>query len=253
VYDGGCGFYGYSSPAVIPPAALYVRADAAYGPDAMKEFMGVDRDFAKGPLAPSRTIIVERPADAAATHVVAAPKKNAAPKVEFVKEPVASNADARARAARLIALGDEQFGGQQFHSAAQRYRLAAEAAPDVADAHFRQGFAYLASNRHDQAVAAFRRGLAIDPLWVNSSFRLDDLYDGAGLAKSSHIDGLARTALENRSKSDYYFLIGLVLHFDGQQDRAKRFFERAQKLSGADKSHIQVFLKPPAPLPKDAV
>jgi hypothetical protein len=238
IYGDGCGWYG-GAPAVYAPAGI------AYGPDAMKEFMGVDRDFAKGDLvAPRERVIVAAPALEGARVVADEPLK---------KERVASRPEAKARAEQFISFGDSQFGEQQYHSAAQRYREAAVAAPDVADAHFRQGFAYIASNRIELAAKSFRRGLALDPLWVNSSFRIDSLYGRNQLAKDAHLEGLARGALADRDSADHLFLIGLMLHFDGQGERAKKFFTQAEKRTAGDAAHIEAFLVPAAPAAEDAV
>lgn len=247
---GGCGWSGgggWIDPGFVSAGApaVYAPAGIAYGPDAMKEFMGVDRDFAKGPLVAAREpIIVERPAAAGARIVADKPR---------VEARVTSHPEAKARAERHISFGDVQFGEQLYHAAAQRYREAVAAAPDVADAHFRQGFAYIASNRFDLAARSFRRGLEIDPLWVNSSFRVDELYGANRLAKDAHLEGLARGALANRTSGDHLFLVGLMLHFDGQTERAKKFFARAEKLSAEDDAHIAAFLVPAAPAVKDAI
>lgn len=235
----------YSPGVVVAPVApLYADASRAYGPDAMKEFMGVDRDFAKGALATRPLVVDVKPVDGRA--IVAAP-------VEVKEESVPSNAAARERAETFVSFGDSKFGEQEYHSAAQRYRFAIEAAPDVAEAHFRQGFAYVASNRYELAAAAFRRGLNLDPLWVNSAFHVDDMYGRHVLAKGSHLDGLAKNALIDRGNADYFFLLGVMLHFDEQQERAKKFFERAEKLTEGDDSHIQAFLNPARPDARDAI
>lgn len=239
---------GFSPSVVVAPAApIYADAGAAYGPDAVKQFFGLDRDFAKGPLAPRSLVVNAAPVDEA-SKFVAVPAE-----AEAKEERVASNAQARARADRFVSFGDERFGEQQYHSAAQRYRFAMEAAPDVASAYFRQGFAYIASNRYDLAVEDFRRGLALDPLWVNTSFRINDLYGRNGLAKNAHLDALAQAALVDRGNPDLYFLVGVMLHFDGQPERAKKFFQRAEQLTGDDADHIDAFLLPPTPRPEDAV
>jgi len=255
VYGGyGChyGGFGAYAPGVIAP--LYADAGSVYGPDAVKEFLGVDRDFAKGPLAPRPLVIDVKPADDG-RRIVAAPDKDGAPDKHAAapEERIASNREARQRAARFVSFGDDRFGEQQYHSAAQRYRFAIEAAPDVAEAHFRQGFAYVASNRYELALESFRRGLQLDPLWVNSSFRLEDLYGRNALAKNSHLDGLAKSALIDRGNPDHFFLLGVMLHFDGQQERAKKFFDRADKLAGGDNDHIAAFLEAPKPRPEDAI
>ena len=248
-YYGGYGCASTSPgtyvPGVVaaPVAPVYADASRAYGPDAVKEFLGIDRDFAKGPLAPQPLVVDVKPSERA---IVAAP-------AEEKDEPAPSNTAARQRAEKFVSFGDSKFGDQEYHSAAQRYRFAIEAAPDVANAHFRQGFAYIASNRYELAAKAIRRGLKLDPLFVNSSFRVDDIYGPHRLAKGSHLDGLAKSALIDRGNADFYFLLGVMLHFDGQQDRAVKFFERANTLAGEDNAHIQAFLNPPAPKAKDAV
>lgn len=231
--------YGCISPyAYVPPAATYAPAGIAYGPDAVKEFMGVDRDFGKGMLvAPRADGILPAEGGRLATR----------PKIVDVEKNVRiSSVTEKERADKFISYGDAQFGEQKYHQAAQRYKSAAETAPDVADAHFRQGHAYVASNRYDLAAQAIRRGLQLDPLWVNSSFRVDELYGKNQLAKTSHVDGLARAALADRGNADYLFLLGVFLHFDGQQERAQKFFRRAADLTDGETSHLDAFLKPPA-------
>lgn len=241
----GYGYGGYGCAYNVPVAPLYVNAGDVYGPGAVKEFMGVDRDFALGALAAKPRVVDIAPLEVE-RGIVAAP-------VTPAEKIAASNKESRALAARFISFGDGQFGEQQYHSAAQRYRDAIEAAPDVADAHFRQGFAYIASNRPELAARAFERGLALDPLWVNSAFRIDDLYERNKLAKSAHIELLAKNALTNRTGADNFFLLGLLLHFDGQQERAIKFFKQAEKLTAGEDDHIQAFLVPPEPRPEDAV
>jgi hypothetical protein len=115
---GGCGWFGDAgviNPGIVSvgPPAVYAPAGIAYGPDAVKEFMGVDRDFAKGPLVASgEPIIVRDTFDDGARVVISEPKHG---------ERVVSHPDAKARAERFISTGDAEFGEQQYHAAAQRY------------------------------------------------------------------------------------------------------------------------------------
>ena len=245
-YGWGCASTSVVTPGIVaaPVAPVYADASRAYGPDAVKEFIGVDRDFGKGPLVAPPLVVNVDGVDAG-ERIVRAPIEE--------KESIASNAEARARAARFVSFGDDKFGAQEYHGAAQRYRFAIEAAPEVADAHFRQGFAYVASNRYELAVKAFRRGLELDPVFVNSSFHVDDIYARNTLAKDSHLDALAKSALIDRGNADHFFLVGVVLHFDGQQERAKKFFQRADKLAGGNDAHIQAFLNPAPARAEDAI
>lgn len=83
-----------------------------------------------------------------------------------------ANAEAMARARQFIEYGDARFRQQQFTDAYQRYRKAAESAPNLADAYFRQAFAQAALGRYRPAVNSIRRGLALEPEWATKPLRL---------------------------------------------------------------------------------
>jgi hypothetical protein len=228
-YDGYVSPYGtYYSPQTgyvdhyLPP--IHYPAELMYGPQAVRRFMGLDR--------------VPVPAVPPAIAAPAGPAAEAlpAPKVR------ASNAAARERAQHFLSAGDRLFREQKHHEALQRYKNAASAAPDVADAYFRQGFALVATNRFDLAAAAFRRGLTLEPNWAESLFRLDELYGDADLAKQAHIDALAGAALDAPEDADLMFVLGVVLHFDGQAERARRFFVRSRELAADGAPHLDGFL-----------
>jgi tetratricopeptide (TPR) repeat protein len=158
-----------------------------------------------------------------------------------------SNAQTRQRAMRLLAEGDSLFQAQNFNSALQRYKLAASLAPDVEEAFWRQGHAYVATKNFDRATTAFKRAIALSENLGRGGFRLDDLYSGASMTKATHLENLAELALANSGDSDAYFLIGLFLNYDGQAERAARFFDRASDLAGISGGHIEVFLNRAAP------
>lgn len=159
------------------------------------------------------------------------------------KKTRVSNPESLARARQFIAFGDEQFHGQEYSEAYQRYKKAAIAAPDLADSHFRQGLALFAMGRYAPAAKALRHGLALKPDWPQSHFGLDDLYGDNRLAKVTHLEQLATAATERPDNSDLMFLLGVGLYFDGQRDRARLFFERAQEL-GIERELTGRFLKP---------
>ena len=156
-----------------------------------------------------------------------------------------SNVETRQRASRLLAEGDELFRAQNFNSALQRYKLASTLAPDLAEAYWRQGHAFVATRNFDLATTAFKRAIAHTDNLGRGGFRLDDLYGGASIAKSAHLENLAELALAKNGDSDAYFLIGLFLNYDGQADRAEKFFARASDLAGISGGHIAVFLDRP--------
>ena len=153
-----------------------------------------------------------------------------------------SNAESVARARRFIAFGDQHFRTQKFSDAYQRYKKAAAAAPDLADAYFRQGFSLLAMGQYVSAARAVKHGLSLKPDWPQSNFRSDELYGDNRLAKVAHLEQLAAEATEHPRNADLMFLLGVRLYFDDQGERSRLFFQRAGQL-GADREAIAGFLK----------
>ncbi|HEV3024997.1 MAG TPA: hypothetical protein VGX76_21130 [Pirellulales bacterium] len=160
-----------------------------------------------------------------------------------------SNAAAVARAKEFLKFGDEHFRAQEFSNAYQRYKKAASAAPDLADAYFRQGFSLLALGSYPSACKAFLRGLKLEPDWAASKFRLDELYGANRLAKTNQLDRLAEAAGDEPHNARLMFLLGIELFFDGQGQRARKFFVRAGDL-GEDKSHLVGFFEALGPAPE---
>jgi hypothetical protein len=260
-YDYGYGGYGYSVglPAIgyyaayqpvggyyYNPQANFVNdygltsyepAEIAYGPQAVKQFVGLDRNFALAPLRepPVRLpllSLIERRATSIA---------GAKPVVRV------ANAEYRRKAEKYIADGDVLFKAQNFHSALQRYKLAANAAPDMAEAFWRQGHAMIATGNYDLAAGAFKRAIALTDDTHRGGFRLTDLYGTAVLTKNGHLEALAGHALERSESSDPYFLLGVMLTYDNQRERAEKFFDRAADLAGIAGGHIAAF-EPVAPV-----
>jgi hypothetical protein len=162
------------------------------------------------------------------------------------QKPRTTNAEARARSQRFIVLGDGYFGKQQYSDAYQRYKLAAQAALDMSDGFLRQGFALVALGRYESAARNFKRGIALEPDWAQHGFRLGTLYPENGLAKAAHIEALAQEVVRAPS-SDVLFLLGVMLYFDGQSQRATPFFVRSRELSAGDDAHLGGFLRKLAP------
>jgi len=96
--------------------------------------------------------------------------------------------------------------------------------------------------RYELALKALKRGLDLDPGWVRSDFRNDELYGPNQAAKRAHIDTLAKAATEGPEDPDLLFLLGVFLHFDGQADRAATFLQRADQLGAS--AHVKAFLRP---------
>lgn len=235
--DYGFGYdpyWSYGYPSVYPeyvypywppvyPAPLYLPAETIYGPQALRRFLG----FPPASATPAMNIIVvpDRDDDEAGPDVL--PR---------------TNAESVATGRKFIAYGDAQFAEQQYGQAHLRYKKAAQAAPQLAQAYLRQGWALVASGRYELAMAAFKKGLELDPDWPASDFRLDELYGPNRMAKTAHVDALAAAAAEEPDNPDLLFLVGVFLFFDGQPHRARPFFERITRLPPGEGVPIGGFL-----------
>ncbi|MBI3836772.1 MAG: hypothetical protein HY288_02405 [Planctomycetia bacterium] len=168
-------------------------------------------------------------------------------------KPKVTNAAAKAKAGKFIAFGDANFGKQKYLPAVERYKTAAEMAPDLAEPFLRQGHALVALGQFESAAKAFRRGMKIRSDWSDSGFRLDQIYGADRLAKITHLENLAKAVEANPLDSDLLITLGVQLYFDGQRDRARVFFARAAQLGGnEDRLLNDVLPKPgPAGAPKD--
>ena len=85
-----------------------------------------------------------------------------------------SNAPARARAGRLVALGDRHLRGAidepaKLAKAIDAYRRAANIAPDQPDTFLRQAIALTAAGKKSAATTALGRAVAIDPRLVENT------------------------------------------------------------------------------------
>ena len=213
----------YDGPIILPP--LYLPAEALYGPEAVKRFMGLDRWNAPRGYAASRP---------------SPPRDTEERKAASQR---ATNAETIARARRFISFGDKMFGDRKYGDAYERYRMASQVAPGLADALFRQGFALVATRRYESAAKVFKRGLDVDAQWAKSDFRLDTLYGEHEADKAAHLDMLATAAAQKPQDADLLFLTGICLWFDGQAERARPFFQRAAQLGG-DAKHLTAFMTP---------
>ena len=253
--------YGYVYPPVVysaPP--VFVPPELHFGPQALDRFLGQDRNaglrrlglldppavaaanLAAANLAAANLAAANQAAAnlaAGAGGVVDGARQANAPDVRRTVRK--SNARARERAGRFLEFGNNLFAQQRYHEALQRYKSAAQAAPDLGEPYFRQAHALVATNRFEQAATSLRRALALDDDVRRGGFRMDHLYGGAKLAKDSHLDSLARQALEHPHNADVLVLLGDFLFHDGQPLRAKAFFERARVLLGDRAGYLQPY------------
>jgi hypothetical protein len=159
----------------------------------------------------------------------------------------ATNVESHRKAEKMISEADELFRAQNYHSALQRYKLAASTAPDMPEALWRQGHALVATHNYELAATAFKRAVGLTDDLDRGGFHLSDIYGSANMTKNQHLESLADWALTHRNSSDPYFLLGLFLEYDEQPARAEKFFQKASDLAGISGGHIAVFLAPAEP------
>lgn len=163
------------------------------------------------------------------------------------KEPKTTNADLKARAGKYIGYGDTNFANQKYHAASERYRTAAEIAPDLPESFLRQGFAAVAMGQYDTALKSFRRALKVRGDWTDSAFRLNQLYEDDQISKTAHLENLAKAVEANPLDAGLLTTLGIELYFDGQRDRAGVFFARAAQLGGNEDQLLNALLTQPGP------
>ncbi len=223
--------YSYPPPTFMYPyyrPPLYIPAEQVYGPEAVKRFMGVDRMNvpAPGGVVPR----VDRNIDAGAAG-------NRKPNQR------ATNPEALALAWKFIGFGDAHFANQKYTDAFQRYKKAAQAAPGLAEAYFRQGYALAVQERYELAARALQHGLALDPGWARSKFRANELYGPNQLAKTAHMDALAKAVEAKPHDVDAVFLLGVFYYFDDQRDRAAPLLRQAAQMLGPKADCLDGFIK----------
>ncbi len=222
-YPYGYPYYGYGyGYRALPP--VYLNAGTLFGPQPIKQMLGVDH-WNRRQVTPTRE------------PVVIARREQAAPALpqRVAQRPVVvrnSNAQSRDRSRRYLEFGDVRFAAGKYHEALQRYKKAITAAPDTAEPYFRRGHAMAAMGMIDRAADAYRRGLAIDPQWPASAFRFDDIY-GDEFSKADVHEKLAAAAEEQAHSPDPQFVLGILLYFDGEKERASAFFGNVVDMVGA--------------------
>lgn len=154
-----------------------------------------------------------------------------------------SSGGARRRAESYVELGDKLYRKGQWHAALTQYKLAATAASDWETPYLRQAFASIAVGRYDQAAPLVRRAVRLDPRLARGDFRLATLYGDRADDKLAHLESLAAAALARPDDPELPYLIGVALHFDGEPERAQKFFAHAARFDGgATDATIVAFL-----------
>lgn len=196
------------------------------------------------PLPPARPL----PQGAAPQDAVpqdAVPQDEGASTLDPAREPEAmrlprrpvriANEETRARAWRLIRLGDRSFSQGRFSQALEHYGSAVQQAPDVPEAHLRRGQAYTALGRLPNAAAAFKQALLLRPELEELKFDLRNLYGELPLARTAHLDTAAAAAEQTPGSPDLLLVVGVQKAFGSDPASARPpLAQAARRLRATD-------------------
>lgn len=218
------GFDALGGPAIIDSRPIIVLPPARKDADAGGEPAALKEGEAAKPA--------ERPVERGAPEppLVIRPRTRVSPPA------------AKQRCERFVEIGDRFFRQQQYDDALSQYKNAAAAAPDMGLPLFRQAFAYIATRRFDSAIQAMRRAVLVDPESVRHRDSLAALYGDQLAAIHSHQELLATRALDTPNDPTPLLLLGFIFSFDGNFERAERFFRAAEPLLGPHDELIAAFV-----------
>ncbi|WP_373653857.1 tetratricopeptide repeat protein [Schlesneria sp. DSM 10557] len=163
---------------------------------------------------------------------------------EPTKVPVVpSSPAARLRSLQHQARGDQRLREQRWSEARAAYRAAVDAAPDRAEAHLRLGLSLITIQSFQPAIRELKRAVFIDPTIPASGNQSKILFGPeSDVVRSSIISKVMDWVREDYRESDRLFVLGVLLHFEGDA-RSREFLEAADRMKRqGDKSHILAFL-----------
>ena len=154
-----------------------------------------------------------------------------------------STPEQKAKSIRAQVQGDVWMKKLRFLNAYERYKVAVSAASDRPEPYFRLGFSLASVGNFDSAVKYFKQGLDVDPQWPTHPDKLDAVFgEDNRLSVLTLIERVGGWVREDIRDPDRLFLIGVVLHADGDT-RASEFFEAAYRLGGSG-DHLLAFMNP---------
>ena len=155
---------------------------------------------------------------------------------------------ARLRSLEYQIRGDEKLRSQQWSEARALYAKALEVAPDRAEARMRLAFSYTSILRFQQAVLQIKFAIGQNPQLAKTGQKLETIFGpGSQLARSSIIAKIREWVNEDSDNSDRLFLLGVMLHFNGDPE-SRDYLEAAKRAAiGVNDQHIVPFLKNSTP------
>jgi hypothetical protein len=161
--------------------------------------------------------------------------------------PPAPDLDPRQDLARRTDLGKEAFERGEYGRAAERFRQAADLAPNNAEPLLLLAQAHIALGNYRRAFDTIQTGLRLDPDWPKQPFKPIDLYGDNVADYAEHTQAIDDLLTAMPNDPVMLFLAGYQLWFDGRRDEAKLLLQRAAP-SLPDPTLVDQFLQalPPA-------
>lgn len=228
-------YYGPLAPVVVQTEPIYIGRNPADNPaiqEWMPRFNG--QNGFKGQNAG---------ANANGNAVLAGAQPRQADVRVFVKP---TTPESKRKSIRYQAQGDEWFAKQNYLQAFARYKQAYSAAPDRPEPRFRMAICLAAMAEYGSAVDELKRLARLDPEWPIHGDRLDDLFGAEhNLSKNAVLFKVADWVKEDVRDPERLYLMGVLLHFNEDRDKAKVIFQTASLLTG-EADYVSVYLTPAA-------
>lgn len=238
---GFFGSYGSLQPLVVTPGLGYSGyVGPAYGRTFLYQVGNPDLYYTPGLYSPQ----LSQPTPAVAPgNILSVQQPKTSPQEPSKVPVVPSSPAARLKSLDHQARGDQRLRAQKWSEARAAYRSAVDVAPDRAEAHLRLGLCLVAIQRFDSAIHEFKRAIFIDPLLPQAG-KISKVIFGpdSKAVRASIISKLTDWVKDDYANSDRLFLMGVMLHFEGDP-RSQEFFEAARRMKrGGDDSHIAGFI-----------
>jgi tetratricopeptide (TPR) repeat protein len=222
-YHGPVGPSYYGPSYVVTPGVIAPPAQILYGPQAAPFQANNPALFEENDPVPAPNNGV--PAE------VAADLEPADPADAVIRK---SNLEMKRQSVRAEGFGDEHFVKRDFGRAMNRYKEAAQAAPDRATPRLKLGITYCALNHPDLAAREFKRALVIDPGLPATATRLEDLFGGpqGDVSRNRLLMLVGDWVRQDIRDPDRLLVLGTLLYLDENVDQAMPFLKTSAQLSG---------------------